>query len=81
MEAALITYTGEARGAGRSHAVTGLPFQYTARMLPTMAIQTTLTAEGTRTLKAPKCSEANRKPKALLFMAVSMATVRQVLSS
>ena len=30
----------------------GLLFQYTANTLPTMAIQTTLTAEGTRTLKA-----------------------------
>mmetsp|Transcript_77639 Transcript_77639/g.122523 ORF Transcript_77639/g.122523 Transcript_77639/m.122523 type:complete len:218 (+) Transcript_77639:298-951(+) len=46
-----------------------------------MAIHTTLTALGTRTLKAPKCSEARRKPKALDFMAVSMATVRQVFSS
>mmetsp|Transcript_29270 Transcript_29270/g.93906 ORF Transcript_29270/g.93906 Transcript_29270/m.93906 type:complete len:86 (-) Transcript_29270:20-277(-) len=58
----------------------GLPFQYTAMMLPVMAIQTTLTAEGTLTLKAPKCKEANRKPKAELFMAVSMATVRQIFS-
>jgi len=49
--------------------------------LPTMAIHTTLTAEGTRTLKAPKCREANRKPNALLYMAVSMATVRDVFSS
>mmetsp|Transcript_66946 Transcript_66946/g.81999 ORF Transcript_66946/g.81999 Transcript_66946/m.81999 type:complete len:218 (+) Transcript_66946:150-803(+) len=45
-----------------------------------MAIHTTLTAEGTRTLKAPKCKEAKRKPKALDFIAVSIATVRQVRS-
>lgn len=29
-----------------------------------MAIQTTDTALGTRTLKAPKCSDAKRNPKA-----------------
>mmetsp|Transcript_26465 Transcript_26465/g.63142 ORF Transcript_26465/g.63142 Transcript_26465/m.63142 type:complete len:218 (+) Transcript_26465:324-977(+) len=46
-----------------------------------MAIQTTLTAEGTLTLKAPKCNEARRKPKAEDFIEVSMATVRHVLSS
>ena len=32
----------------------GLLFQYTASTLPTMAIQTTLTADGTRTLKASR---------------------------
>ena len=92
-----------------------LLFQYTANTLPTMAIHTTLTADGTRTLNAsdaklirkkhratmicshwlttrsyneastkpgaPKWSEASRKPNALDFMEVSMATVRQVLSS
>jgi len=49
-----------ARSALAAQAVRGLPFQYTAMMLPVMAIQTTLTAAGTRTSKAPKCREASR---------------------
>ena len=42
-------------GAQRLQKAVAFPFQYTASTLPTMAIQTTLTAEGTLTLKASTC--------------------------
>ena len=47
---------------------------------PTSAIHTTETAAGTRTRNWEKCSLASRKPKAELFIDVSMATVRHVVS-
>jgi hypothetical protein len=52
----------------------------TASEDPTSAIQTTETAEGTRTRKSAKWSLARRKPKALDFIDVSMATVRHTVS-
>mmetsp|Transcript_534 Transcript_534/g.2031 ORF Transcript_534/g.2031 Transcript_534/m.2031 type:complete len:223 (+) Transcript_534:237-905(+) len=50
-------------------------------LLPMTAIHTTDTAEGTRTMYSEKCCDASRKPNAELFMAVSMAVVRAVVSS
>ena len=47
---------------------------------PVSAIQTTDTAEGTRAANAPKCNLASRKPKAELFIEVSMAIVRDDVS-
>ena len=47
-------------GAQHQKAV-AFPFQYTANTLPTMAIQTTLTAEGTLTLKASICQASGAK--------------------
>lgn len=54
--------------------------QMTARILPVRAIQTTLTAEGTRAAYCPKWSLARRKPKAEDFMEVSMAMVLEATS-
>merc|ERR1712167_410617 len=55
--------------------LTGMKRHATAMLEPVSAIQTTDTAEGTRAAKAPKCNLARRKPKAELFMEVSMAIV------
>lgn len=54
--------------------------QITARIDPVKAIHTTDTAEGTRAAYSPKCSLANKKPKALDFIEVSIAMVRQATS-
>ena len=54
--------------------------QITAMVLPNTAIQTTETAEGTRTRYSGKWRDASKKPKALDFIAVSIATVLQVVS-
>ena len=52
----MVSYSGHpVLGAQHLQKVVALPFQYTAMTLPTMAIQTTLTAEGTLTLKASMC--------------------------
>ena len=45
---------------------------------PTSAIQTTETADGTRTRNIPKWSLASRKPNADDFIDVSIATVRHL---
>mmetsp|Transcript_2982 Transcript_2982/g.7252 ORF Transcript_2982/g.7252 Transcript_2982/m.7252 type:complete len:247 (-) Transcript_2982:323-1063(-) len=60
--------------------LTGIICQMTAMLDPMSAIQTTETAAGTRTRYSPKCRVASRTPKAELFIAVSMAVVRQTTS-
>lgn len=55
--------------------------QITAKIEPVRAIQKTLTAEGTRAAKSPKCSFANKNPKAEDFIDVSIAMVREEVSS
>ena len=71
--------TAGARFTAHSSA-TGRKRKATASDEPTSAIQTTETAAGTRTRKELKWSFARRKPKAELFIDVSMAMVRQVVS-
>mgnify|MGYP001803066891 CR=1 FL=1 len=44
----------------------GMKRQKTAMEEPITAIQTTETADGTRTKKSPKCIDASKKPKAEL---------------
>merc|ERR1712167_531528 len=60
--------------------LTGMKRHATAMLDPVSAIQTTDTAEGTRAAKAPKCNLASRKPKAELFIEVSMAIVLEDVS-
>merc|ERR1719456_1701009 len=66
-------YSSDSAGAGSMR-------KATAKLEPTRAIQTTETAEGTRTMNMPKWSFARRKPKAEDFIDVSIATVRHVFS-
>lgn len=59
---------------------TGMNRQITAMVLPSTAIHTTETADGTRTRYSGKWRDASKKPKALDFIAVSIATVLHVVS-
>lgn len=58
----------------------GMKRQITARVDPVTAIQTTLTAAGTRTKYSGKWSDASRNPNAEDFIAVSIAVVRAIIS-
>ena len=64
-----------------SLSLTGMYRHTTASNEPVSAIQTTDTAEGTRAANSPKCNFANKKPNAEDFMEVSMAMVRDEVSS
>ena len=55
--------------------------QTTANKDPVSAIQTTDTADGTRAANSPKCNFASKKPNADDFMEVSIAMVREEVSS
>jgi len=50
--------------------------QTTAKIAPTRAIHTTLTADGTRVAYCVKCNLASKNPNADDFIAVSIAMVR-----
>ena len=60
--------------------LTGMKRHATAIDEPVKAIHTTDTAEGTRAANAPKWSLASKKPKAELFIEVSMAIVLEEVS-
>lgn len=58
----------------------GLPLQNTARADPPIAMNTTLTADGTATKGSAKCFYASRNPRAADCIPVSIDTVRAVFS-
>jgi hypothetical protein len=62
------------------HSFGGKNRDATASDDPIKVIHTMDTADGTRTAKSGKCNDANKYPKALLFMANSMANVRHTSS-